>query len=434
MLQLMKKQITTQLNTGKIAYLGADVFFSKQDNVFAMKMRKKYSLPLSLLKGIDNSFDDLISKINPDYHTLISSTVSMHELDNYVIFSSISLDNLIQICYNVQKYYSKLNLHITRMFGSYILIAPNNKHLEAKFATKTEINYCPLMFKLLKEQGASKILLDSLVNGNINTYQTEICNFINQIVLPAGGFDDNRPLNSCERNVSFGASESMADAIDNNIIDAAVIVSNNLGTVITNTSSTTQGVVKRMSGLFYTVPSPNSIVNAYNSNIYPVFPITGDIDQLEGVKQAIKLGYKRIAVSVAADDNVLLEEISKLEKDDIVIYKFGLCATGVTENTAKIMAKNADIVWSCASRYVREIVSPASSLQIGIKIPVYVMNQRGLDIVKPRLLTIDSSFDFSDIILTNNADKTVIYNHSGHLTTTKFKDIKNCIDCPHPCV
>lgn len=434
MLRLMQNQIKKQLHEKGIATLGADALFTKQENLFSVKIRKKYSLPVNLLKGINHSFDDLIESIHLNYSTFTNSSITIEELEDSVIFSSTSLEDLFQICTLVQKYYSELNIHITRMFGSYILIAPNSKKLEAKFATKTEINYCPLMFKLLKQQGASEALLQSLLKGNIHTYQTEICHFINEVILPAGGFDDNRPLNSCERNVSFGASESMADSIDHGIIDAAVIVSNNLGTVITNTSSTTQGVVKRMSGLFYTSPSPNSIDNAYHSNIFPVFPITGDIDQLEGVKQAIQLGYKRIAVSVAADDNKLLSEISKLEKDGITIYKFGLCATGVTENTATIMAKNADVIWSCASKYVRELVAPASLLQIGIKIPVYIMNTKGLDIIKPRLLSIDPSFDFSDITLTESDEKTVIYNQSSHLVKTKFKNLKKCVDCPHPCV
>jgi hypothetical protein len=47
----------------------------------------------------------------------------------------------------------------------------------------------------------------------------------------------------------------MTSAFQSNLIDAAVIVSNNLGTIITTNASSTQGSVKRMTGLFYTSPS-----------------------------------------------------------------------------------------------------------------------------------------------------------------------------------
>ena len=48
------------------------------------------------------------------------------------------------------------------------------------------------------------------------------------------------------------------------------------------------------------------------------------------------LGYKNIAVSIAADDNILHKDFVKLEEEyGVNIYRFGLCSTGISEETAK---------------------------------------------------------------------------------------------------
>jgi len=96
-----------------------------------------------------------------------------------------------------------------------------------------------------------------------------------------------------------------------------------------------------MTGLFYTSPSPDIIKTAQEASIIPVFPVTASIDQLEGVKRAISLGYKKIAVSVAADDNILHSKLSELEINGVEIYKFGLCSTGIREEVALAMQNHA---------------------------------------------------------------------------------------------
>ena len=221
-------------------------------------------------------------------------------------------------------------LHVTRMFGSYILLmkTKNSNELKAITATPIPIKYCPLMVKLLREVGGEHAdkLIKSLDTEDVDVQTKEMCNLINEVVIAGGYFDTNRPLNSCEANVLFGASETMSSAFKSNMIDAAVIVSNNLGTIITTNEFNTQGAVKRMTGLFHTSPNEDIINTAYRENIIPVFPYTASIDQLEGVKKAISLGYKRIAVSVAAADNYLHEKLAELEKAyDVKIYRFGLC-------------------------------------------------------------------------------------------------------------
>ncbi|MBQ9014129.1 MAG: DUF2099 family protein, partial [Bacilli bacterium] len=276
-------------------------------------------------------------------------------------------------------------------------------------------------------------IINTLTTGDEKLQSKAMCKLINEVVIEGGYFDTNRPLNSCEANVLFGASETMASAFKSNLIDAAVIVSNNLGTIITTNDSNTQGAVKRMTGLFYTSPSKEIIDTAVNSKIIPVFPFTGSIDQLEGVKKAIDLGYKKIAVSVAASDNYLHEELKKLEKNGVKIYKFGLCSTGIDEKTAIIMSKNADIVWSCASKQVKKYIEPNSIAQVGIKIPVHVMSKDGWDVVSNHLKYMDSDFD-NNVTLSSGNDKSIFLNNNSKIKVIKRKDLKKCNDCPYPCI
>lgn len=266
-----------------------------------------------------------------------------------------------------------------------------------------------------------------------------MCSLINEVVIRGGYFDTSRPLNSCEANVLFGASEMMSTAFRSGILDAAVIVSNNLGTIITTDDRNTQGAVQRMTGLFLTSPSREIVDTALKAKIIPVFPHTAIIDQLEGVKLAIALGYKRIAVSVAWLDNILLNEISKLEKGGVTIYKLGLCSTGIDEKTAEAMERNADLIWSCASRVIRSKIEPNAIAQVGIRIPVHIMTEKGWRLVKNHLelTTLDrtgKTVSYDSVALKKGPDKPVILNDGNEFCVITAKQVKGCPDCPHPCV
>ena len=337
----------------------------------------------------------------------------------------------------IRDYYEKNSIHITRMFGSYILIINENNKLKAIKATPIPIKYCPLMVKLLKEVGGELAdeLLKTLMVEDEELQTKMMCNLINKVVISGGYFDTNRPLNSCEANVLFGASETIASAFEAQLIDAAVIVSNNLGTIITTNSSNTQGAVKRMTGLFYTSPSKELVDIAKKANIIPVFPYTAEIDQIAGVKKAIALGYKNIAVSVAAADNHLHKELKTIEEENnINIYKFGLCSTGIDEQTAIIMKNNADIIWSCASKQVKEHIEPAAIAQVGLKIPVHVMTKNGWKLIKNHLQNMSENIELNNIELRNDEDKAIFVNDKDKIKVLKKREIHQCTDCPHPCI
>jgi len=338
-------------------------------------------------------------------------------------------------------FYEENEVHITRMFGSFIYLKRENGILRAVKATPLPIRYCPLMKQLLLEVGGDTAgkFLSAIEEGDVAS-QTELMRgLIDEVVIGGGYFDTARPLNSCEANVLFGASETMSTAFRSGLIDAAVIVSNNLGTIITTDDSNTQGAVKRMTGLFLTSPSAHLRDTAYKSGIIPVFPHTACIDQLEGVRLALSLGYKKIAVSIAWMDNIQMNGISELERDGVTIYKFGLCSTGINENAAEAMEKHADLVWSCASKVVRERIEPNAIAQVGVKIPVHIMTEKGWLLVKNHLELTEKdrtgkSVSYSGVICRKGKKKPVVLNDENSFRIIASENLRDCLDCPHPCV
>jgi len=341
----------------------------------------------------------------------------------------------------LEAFYEENEVHITRMFGSFVYLKKTDGQLRAVKATPIPIQYCPLMKQLLTEVGGetAEKLLASAKAGDAASQPETMCRLINEVVIKGGYFDTARPLNSCEANVLFGASETMSSAFKHGLIDAVVIVSNNLGTIITTNESNTQGAVKRMTGLFLTSPSRQIVKTAREAGIIPVFPHTAIIDQREGVRMAIALGYKNIAVSLAWKDNALLGELDSLETNGVTLYKFGLCSTGIDDTTAEAMEKHADLIWSCASKAVRTNIAPNAIAQVGIKIPVHIMTEKGWRLVKNHLEETDSArtghpVSYDGVICEKGTDKPVILNGDNRFTVLAAKDLLDCTDCPHPCI
>ena len=121
-----------------------------------------------------------------------------------------------------------------------------------------------------------------------------------------------------------------------------------------------------------------------------------------------------------------------MEKEGITIYKFALCSTGIDEKTAKTMLENADIVWSCASKYVKEYIKPNAIAQVGVKIPVHIMTRNGWELVRNHLQTMSNSE--MKVQLEVGEEKPIILNQGKSLKLIRKKELYNCNDCPHPCV
>ncbi|MEL7571015.1 MAG: DUF2099 family protein, partial [Eubacteriaceae bacterium] len=109
------------------------------------------------------------------------------------------------------------------------------------------------------------------------------------------------------------------------------------------------------------------------------------------------------------------------------------------DKTAEIMAENADLVWSCASKAVLSHIAPNSIAQVGVKIPVYIMSKKGWILAKNHLKIIaqDRGEDISvleNICLQKGDEKPVILNDINKFKVIAAKDLLPCSDCPHPYV
>lgn len=98
------------------------------------------------------------------------------------------------------------------------------------------------------------------------------------------------------------------------------------------------------------------------------------------------------------------------------------------------MREYADVVWSCASKYVKEEIEPNAICQVGLKIPVHVMTKDGFNIISNHLQVLDNTLDVDSIDLEKGDDKSIIVNGERGFKVIKKKQINGCIDCPHPCI
>jgi len=259
------------------------------------------------------------------------------------------------------------DLHITRFFSSFVAVS------EGKVIGVTEpfLEYCPLacaLYKRIKSAGKSCSELKKAIKKAI---EEKISKF--------GFFTDKRELHRENIAIPYGASEIMMYALRKKRIDSAVVVCDGAGTVITNRPEIVQGIGARMNGLFYTSPI-RRIIEKLGEN--SCLSEKADIDQIGGLEKAARLGYRKIAVTINGYSEEKLARIKEIEnKYNVSATSLLVCNTGAGEKRIEEIKEYADLVWSCASKHIREIVGKKAILQISTKIPVFVLTKKGLDLV-----------------------------------------------------
>ncbi|MDD5518991.1 MAG: DUF2099 family protein, partial [Candidatus Omnitrophica bacterium] len=162
-------------------------------------------------------------------------------------------------------------------------------------------------------------------------------------------------------------------------IDAAVVVCDGAGTVITDNGEVVQGIGARRNSLLLTSPIKKIIACLKGLGCGVVFD-HALIDQVKGVEKAIKAGYMKIAVTVSGHDSEKLKEIRGLESSyGVSLTVLVVCTTGIAESKIEQIRSYADIVWSCASWDIRQKIGKIALLQISKQIPVFVLTQKGID-------------------------------------------------------
>ncbi len=186
--------------------------------------------------------------------------------------------------------------------------------------------------------------------------------------------------------VLFGASELMSTGLRTKTIDAAVICSDGAGTVIVRTPDLVQGLGGRMSGLVSTTPHPEVIGKIEAAGGIVIDKETAKLDVLAGLARTKSEGWTKAAVTIAGFQHELAEEIREKYPEALII---AVHTSGVTsaENAERLVAAS-DLVFACASKYVRAAVSKAL-VQGGIGVPVYAMSQAGKRLIMERLIETD---------------------------------------------
>ncbi len=254
--------------------------------------------------------------------------------------------------------------HIIEALGLSQITIKDGKVVEV---TEPEVEYCPLF----DHHRGIKKLTKEVIAENI---QFRIDDF--------GMCTADRQLRMKDF-LSFGISEIMCTLLDEGEIDCVVMVLEGCGTVIVTEPELVQGIGGRVSGLVKTSPIPELIPEIGEENI--VNAETAEINQIEGIKNAIKQGYKNIAVTVALAKDI--DEINKLkaENPDVNIYVFVVHTSKRSAEDARKLFDGCDVATACASKYIREIGDEESVKTVGQSIPIYAKTEDGKRFLEMRL-------------------------------------------------
>ena len=180
--------------------------------------------------------------------------------------------------------------------------------------------------------------------------------------------------------VAYGASEMMSVWLEKGSIDCAVVVCDGAGTAITNNGRFVQGIGARLTGIVHTSPIQEVIERIERNGGHVLDKAYARIDQLEGVKLAVKRGFRHIAVSVAGFQTEAISEIRRFEDTEkIGVLVFSVCNTRVEKRDVKHITKS-DLVCASASTTLRREIGKRALLQIGVTIPVYALTPKGKEL------------------------------------------------------
>lgn len=254
--------------------------------------------------------------------------------------------------------------HIIEALGKSQITIKDGKVVDV---TEPEVEYCPLF----DHHRGIKKLTKEVIAENI---QFRIDDF--------GMCTPNRQLRMKDF-LSFGISEIMCTLLDEKVIDCVVMVLEGCGTVIVTEPEMVQGIGGRVSGLVKTSPIPELVPEIGEENI--VNPETAEIDQIEGIKRAMKQGYKNIAVTVALASDIDGINQLKAENPDINIYVFVVHTSKRSAEEARKLFDGCDVATGCSSKYMREIGYAESLKTVGQSIPIFSKTENGKKFLEMRL-------------------------------------------------
>ncbi len=237
--------------------------------------------------------------------------------------------------------------------------------------TDPGINCCPLRRDLYGIKEESQESVERVLQSHVQEL---------------GMYGPNRVLELQDKPVSFGASEILMDAMNEGLVDSAVVVCEGAGTVVATRPDVLQAIGAHMTGLIETEPIAE-IQEGLAKRGCLLLDRQATIDQVQGFEKAVAAGLRKIAVTVAGSN---AEEATALRvlgaKIGVRPFLLAVHTTGISEAQASALAKACDLVWSCASKAVRDVVGKKAKLQMGISIPVFALTDQGKRLLLNRAL------------------------------------------------
>lgn len=181
--------------------------------------------------------------------------------------------------------------------------------------------------------------------------------------------------------VAYGASEMMRVWLEKELVNCAVVVCEGAGTVVTANGRLVQGIGARLTGIIKTSPIHEVIKRIEADDGAVLDKATARISQLDGVKRAFSLGFKRVAVSAAGFQAKAISEIRDFAVSaGLDVLVFSVCNTCVDKTDVQHIAK-ADVACASASKIVRREIGSEALLQLGVTIPVYALTEKGKKLI-----------------------------------------------------
>jgi len=255
--------------------------------------------------------------------------------------------------------------HVIETLGKVKVVIENGEIVEVG---SSEMKYCPMFHAM---HGVEE-LNEEFIRKNINF---RIADF---------GMCTPKRVVEMDDAVTVGISEILKTNMENGNIDCVVGACDGAGTLLMTNPRVVQGVGGRVSGLVSTTPISEVIEKLEDKGSVVLNPETAELNQLEGLKLALKKGYKNIAITILPSP--MVEEIRNYPVgDDVNVYIFVAHTTGVKCDEVKMLFENADIVTACASKAISDYTDEHKPYYYGVKVPIFCASEEGRRLLDIRL-------------------------------------------------
>ena len=207
---------------------------------------------------------------------------------------------------------ARMSEHLLEMAGALVRVREG----KVEVLTDPKIHCCPLR----KDLYGIEIESRETVASTLQKHMQEL-----------GMYGPKRVLELKDKPVSFGASEILTDALVEGLVDAAVVVCEGAGTIVTARPHVLQAVGAHITGLVKTEPI-GEIQDGLVERECLLLDRQGSIDQIQGFEKAVAVGFKKIAVTVAGTRSHDAEALRELgAKLGVRPFILAVHTTGVSE-------------------------------------------------------------------------------------------------------